>query len=72
MIRLIAFAAFALAVAPSAEAMAPSSQAFRKPCDLPNQVRINGICMLRTPPPTPRRDYRRCVQWSEGFCVEYR
>jgi hypothetical protein len=73
MIRLIALAALALAVATSAEAMAPSPQNFRKPCDLPNQKRINGICMLVTPPLThrPRAYRRRCATWSEGFCAEY-
>jgi hypothetical protein len=83
MIRLIAFAAFALAVATSAEAMSPAPlhhsdsmitqvrkarQARR--CWDPNQVRINGICMDE-PPYVPRGTSRRCVEWNEGFCVEY-
>ena len=82
MIRLIGVAAFALAVATSAEAMSPAPlhepdaeitqirqarQARR--CEDPNQVRINGICEFwaRHVPPAQHR----CVEWNEGFCVEY-
>ena len=94
MIRLSISIAFALAVATSAEAMSPvplhepdarvTHIADGQPCDLPNQVRINGICMLRTtpnnvrqpqmsttPPDVRRRNYRGCAQWNEGICVEY-
>ena len=63
-IRLLISVAFALAVATSAEAMSPESlhepdamitQITDKPCNLPGQVRINGICMLRsTPDPVPQ------------------
>ena len=81
MIRLSISVAFALAVATSAEAISPAPLhepdarvthiADGQPCDLPNQVRINGICMLRTAPPVRQRGYRRCVEWNEGMCVEY-
>ena len=58
-IRLLISVAFALAVATSAEAMSPEplyapdamiTQITDKPCNLPSQVRIDGICMLRTTP----------------------
>ena len=65
MIRLLISVAFALAVATSAEAMSPAPlhepdmmitqirnvRSAHQPCDLPSQVRINGICMLRSTPP---------------------
>ena len=81
MIRLSISVAFALAIATSAEAMSPAPLhepgaevthiADGQPCDLPNQVQINGICQLRTTPPVRQRGYRRCVEWNEGMCVEY-
>ena len=54
--------------------------AYGQPCDLKSQVRIwgcprcgaNGICMLRTTRPVRQPRYRRCVEWNEGMCVEYR
>ena len=62
MIRLMISVAFAFAVATSAEAMSPAPLhepdarvthiADGQPCDLPNQVRINGTCQLRTTPPS--------------------
>ena len=62
MIRWLISVAFALAVATSAEAMSPAplhepdtmitqirnARQAHQPCDLPSQVRINGICMLRS------------------------
>jgi hypothetical protein len=79
MIRLIAIAAFALVVATSAEAMSPAplhqsdgmiTQIRRaRPCYDPNQVRINGICQFWARH-VPRAQHR-CVEWNEGFCVEY-
>ena len=68
MIRLLISVAFALAVATSADAMSPARlhepdamftqirnvRPPHQPCDLPSQVRINGICMLRTTPPVRR------------------
>ena len=77
MIRLL----ISVALATSAEAMSPAPLqepdarvthiADGQPCDLPNQVRINGICMLRTTRPVRQPSYRRCVEWNEGMCVEY-
>jgi hypothetical protein len=81
MIRLMISVAFGLTLATSAEAMSPAplhepdarvTHIADKPCNLPGQVRINGICMLRTTPhPVRQRDYRGCAKWNEGICVEY-
>ena len=68
MIRLLISVAFAY-FATSAEAMLPAPlhepdtmitqirkvRPAHQPCDLPSQVRINGICMLRTAPYNVRR-----------------
>ena len=72
MIRLLISVA-GLAVATSAEAMSPAPlhepdsmiTKVRKAgqCDDPNQVLVNG----RHVSPSQHR----CVQWNEGFCVEY-
>jgi hypothetical protein len=78
MIRLIAFAAFALAIATSAEAMqrAPLHQSdgmitqVREACGA-GRVRINGVCVARTTTRHVRRAARRCAGWSEGFCTHY-
>ena len=78
MIRLIAFAAFALALATSAQAMSPAplhqsdgmiTQA-REACGA-GRVRINGVCVARTTKRQVRRTARRCREYSEGFCVHY-
>jgi hypothetical protein len=82
MIRLLISVAFALAVATSAEAMSPAPlhepdamitqvrQARQaRPCYDPNQVRINGICEFWARHVS--RPQHRCVEWNEGFCVEY-
>ena len=82
MIRLLISVAFALAVITSAEAMSPAPlhqsgsmikqvrQARQaRPCDDPNQVRINGICEFWAEHEPPARHV--CVEWNEGFCVEY-
>ena len=58
----------ASAVATSAEAQIRKDRS--QPCDLPNQVRINGICQLVDTNDVPLDDYRRCAAWSEGMCVE--
>jgi hypothetical protein len=85
MIRLIALAAFALALATSAQAMSPLPlhqsggmftevqyrQQVRQACG-PGRVRIQGICVLRTPKSQTHPLYRRCVAWNEGMCVQYR
>ena len=77
MIRLIAVAAFALAIATSAQAItrAPLQSdglitQVRQACG-PGQVRIKGVCVLRTTTRQVRRGHRRCAAWSEGFCVQY-
>ena len=69
MIRLIAVATFALAVATSAQAMSlpPLHQSdgmitqVREACGA-GRVRINGICVART----TKRQVRRCAVWSAG------
>jgi hypothetical protein len=71
MIRLIALAAFALAVATSAQAMpvAPvhvpdgviTQVAFL--CG-PGRTRVNGVCVSRH----ERRVHRRCVRWYGDRC----
>ena len=38
-------------------------------CEDPNQIVINGICMFWAEHVPPAR--HRCVEWNEGFCVEY-
>ena len=85
MIRLVAVA-IVLAVATSAQAMDSMTMQARQARQLPKcsdnvpgQVRIwgcprcgaDGICMLRVPPLARHRDYRRCAEWSEGYCTEY-
>ena len=73
-IRLLISVAFALAVATSAEAMSPEplyapdamiTQITDKPCNLPSQVRIDGICMLRTTPHlSPHRQSANPAKWT--------
>ena len=78
MIRLIVFAALALAVATSAEAMSPALlhgpdgmiTQVREACGA-GRVRINGVCVARTTTRHVRRAVRRCAGWSEGFCTHY-
>ena len=69
MIRLIAFAAFALAVATSAQAMSPVP--LQQPDGMTTQVafwcgpfqeRVNGVCVART----TKRQVRRCAVWGAG------
>ncbi len=71
MIRLIAFVAFALAVATSAQAttVAPvhvpdgmiTQVAFG--CG-PGRTLVNGVCVSRH----ERRAHRRCVRWNGNVC----
>jgi hypothetical protein len=76
MVRLIAVAAIALAVATSAQAMSPAP--LHQPDAMitqvgtcgPNQKRIAGLCMFSAPY-VRRGDSRRCVAWHGGFCSEY-
>jgi hypothetical protein len=72
MIRLIAFASFALAVATSAQAMSPAplpqpnnmiTQA-RMGCG-PGMVLVNGVCVARA----TMRQARRCARWNGGVCA---
>ena len=69
MIRLIAVAAFVLAVATSAHAMSPTplhqldgmiTQV--REARGPFRVRINGVCVART----TKRQVRRCAVWGAG------
>ena len=79
MIRLSISVALASAVATSAEAMplAPLHEPdamitqVRKAlqCDDPNQVIVNGICEDYARHVS--RAQHRCVEWNEGFCIEY-
>jgi len=76
MIRLISVAAFALALATSAQAMpvAPLDQPdgmitqVREACGA-GRVRINGVCVARTTKRHVRREVRRCRRWHGGVCV---
>jgi hypothetical protein len=79
MIRLIAVAGFAFAVATSAQAMtlAPIPQ----PDSLITQVAygcgpfrtlIGGVCVARTTVLQTRRAVRRCVRWTGTACVAWR
>ena len=75
MIRLIAIAGFALAVATSAEAMTPTpipqpdgmitQAAFA--CG-PGRTRVGGVCVARTTIRHARRAARRCAFWHGGVC----
>jgi hypothetical protein len=74
MIRLIAFAAFALAVATSAQAMTVAT--VHHPDGMitqvawgcgPGMTRINGVCVART----TVRHARRCARWNGGTCLHY-
>jgi hypothetical protein len=75
MIRLIAIAGFALAVATSAEAMTPApipqldgmitQAAFA--CG-PGTTRVRGVCVARSTIRHARRAARRCALWRGGVC----
>jgi len=76
MIRWIAAAGFAFALAASAQAMpqAPIPQSSDSlmaqvafGCG-PGRTRINGICVART----TIRQARRCVRWYGGYCRYWR
>ena len=74
MIRLIAVAAFILAIAASAQAMSPVPlhqpdsmiTQVREACGA-GRVRVNGVCVART----TIRHARRCARWNGGVCVHY-
>ena len=77
-LRLIAFAALALAVTTSAEAMSPAPlhqpdgmiTQVRMACGA-GRVRVHGVCVARTTVRHARRHYRRCARWHGGACVRY-
>ncbi len=74
MIRLIAFAAFALAVTTSAQAMtvapvhAPDGMITQVAymCG-PGMTRRNGVCVART----TVRHHRRCARWNGDVCAHW-
>jgi hypothetical protein len=74
MVRLIAIAGFALAVATSAQAMTPAP--ISQPDGMitpvafgcgPGRTRVNGICVART----TIRHVRRCIRWHAGICAAW-
>jgi hypothetical protein len=74
MIRLIAFAAFALALTISAQAMpvAPVHEPDGMVTQIaaacgPGMTRRNGVCVART----TVRQARRCAAWTGGACVRW-
>ena len=79
MVRLIAIAAFALAVATSAQAMSPAP--LQHPDGItarvafwcgPFRTRVNGVCVARTGIRHGRRVDRRCARWGDaGRCLQY-
>jgi hypothetical protein len=78
MIRLIAVAGFALAVATSAEAMTPAPN--HQPDGMitqvayacgPGRTRVAGVCVARTTVRHTRRAVRRCARWHGGVCARY-
>jgi hypothetical protein len=75
MIKLIAVAGFALAVATSAEAMTPAP--IPQPASAitqvafgcgPGRTRVGGVCVARTTIRHARRAARRCAFWHGGVC----
>ena len=82
MIRFLIGVAFALVLTTSAQAMSlptlhqPGGMITQVICG-PGQVRSKtGNCVWKTTNPNrlikSGDGYRRCVAWSEGFCVQYR
>ncbi len=78
MIRLIAAAGFALAVATSAEAMTPAP--LSQPDSIitqvafgcgPGRTRVAGVCVARTTIRHARRAVRRCRLWHGGVCARW-
>lgn len=73
MIRMLAVAAFMLALASSTQAMSPA------PLNLPDEMitpvavgcgpgrtRVGGVCVARTTKRQVRREARRCAVWGAG------
>ena len=77
MIRIIAAAGFALAVATSAQAMTPALLAqpdnmikqVREGCGM-GRVMVNGVCQSRAGMRQERRAMRGCARYSGGVCVQ--
>jgi len=78
MIRLIAIAGFALAVATSAEAITPAP--IQQPDGMvtqvayacgPGRTRVGGICVARTTIRHERRMVRRCLRRHAGVCTRW-
>ena len=78
MIKLIAAAGFALAIATSAQAMTPAPLA--QPDHIITQVRmgcgagrvmVNGVCHSRAGMRQEHRAMRRCARYHGGVCVQY-
>jgi hypothetical protein len=79
MLRLIAVAGFAFAVATSAQAMTPAP--INQPDGIITQVAfgcgpfrtmVNGVCVARTTVRQARRQARRCVRWTGTACAVWR
>jgi hypothetical protein len=78
MIRLIALASFALAVATSAQAMSPAPipqhdgmfTQVRMGCGV-GRVMVNGVCEARTTIRHERRQNRRCARWTGTTCSSW-
>jgi hypothetical protein len=75
MIKTIAFAAFALAITTSAQAMpaAPAPEQGNLVTQVafgcgPGRTRVRGVCVARTTVRQTRRAVRRCVVWRGGVC----
>ena len=76
MIRMIAVANFALAVATSAQAMTPAQLAqpdhtimqVREGCGA-RRIMVNGVCQSRAGMRQERRANRRCARYQGGACV---
>jgi hypothetical protein len=75
MIRLIAVAAFAIAVATPAQAMSPAplpqldgiATQVAYGCGA-GRTRVGGVCVARTTKRQVRRQVRRCAVWRAGVC----
>jgi len=74
MIKLIAFAAFSLAIATSAQAMtvAPVHETDGVITQVafgcgPGRTLVNGVCVTRH----ERRVNRRCVRWTGDVCARW-
>jgi hypothetical protein len=74
MMRLIALAAFVLAVTTSAQAMPVAP--VHEPDGMITQIaaacgagmtRVGGVCVART----TKRQVRRCARWSGAVCLRY-